>query len=100
MKVVWPMVPSFEGRNDLYPCDIEGNFLSTGTATPIEAVVVEPVVDEKVETAEATDENRTKVALMGRAKELGVPYAHLMNEETLLQKIAEKEAEAESTEED
>ena len=78
-------------RNDMYPCDSKGNFLASGAqelSKPVPAPV-KPTTDDS-----ANAEDNTRVAqLIQRAKDLGVKNPHNCKEETLLKRIAEKEAE-------
>jgi len=86
-------------RNDLFPCDINGNFTTTGTQQAAVAAVEKELANENVESPEEAAANQRKVALMSRAKDLGIVNPHAMKEETLLDKIAIAEAALEDADE-
>ena len=92
---VYPATEAFLKRNDLYPCDIKGVLLSSGTTEPLKSETTEasnPKTNEN--DTEAAAENSRQIALLERAKELGIKNAHTMKEETLVAKIAEAETAA------
>jgi hypothetical protein len=78
-------------RNDMFPCDIEGRLLSSGTVEPPVAKEEPAKVDENDDAANAA-ENARREDLIEKARELGIKNAHKMKEETLLDRIAEAEA--------
>lgn len=92
---VYPATEAFLKRNDLYPCDIKGVLLSSGTSEPLkpEAPITPASKTNENDTEEAAA-NARQIALLERAKELGIKNPHTMKEETLVAKIAEAEAAA------
>lgn len=93
-KRVFPVCNQFLERNDMYPCDEAGNFVSPDSDELVAAEtaeVVKTMVDEK--------DNSVIVALIERAKELGIKSAHRMKESTLIKRINDAEAELQESEE-
>lgn len=92
-KYVYPATKAFLARNDLFACDINGVFISSGTVLPPVVVPEEPKVDLNDDKL-AEDANGTRVQLLERANALGIKNAHTMKNETILAKISELEAAA------
>lgn len=99
-KIVYPAADSIINRPDLYPCDKNGRFLSTGTEQPPHTERKVSTPDPTMETEEQVKENSERDALVARAKELGIGNYWNKKNETLIADINEAEAAEEETEED
>lgn len=88
-----PASPVLLRRGDMFPCDKKGNFLG-GDEVDRTKAAPPPSKEKPEKTKEDVVANKRHASLKERAKELGIKYYHVMNESTLIQKIAEAEAEA------
>ena len=94
-RYVYPATEELIKRNDMYPCDISGNFMATGTPD-MPVVEAEPARVDAQDETEGAKENSTRAGLLELAKSLGIKSPHLYKDETLLQKINEAEEAAAS----
>ena len=82
-------------RGDMFACDAEGNFVTTGHAeveTGFEGKSDAEIAAEVKAKANQTKADDLLIAMQTRAKELNIKSAHRMKEETLVVRIAEAEA--------
>lgn len=86
---VYVATPFLIKRGDMYPCDKDGNFVSSGMKEMAEAEPEPPA--KEVVPKEDTEANEKRIKLLDRAKDLGIGWAHTMKEETLLMRIGEAE---------
>ena len=97
-KFVYHATKILIARGDLFPCDANGNFMTTGRQTLNVEHAADKAPDPRPDTSDDED-NTLILAMIARAKQLGIKNPHTMKEDTLARKIAEVEA-GEQKEED
>ena len=87
-KFVYHATQKLLDRGDMFPCNEDGEFLTTNT---VELKAPPQPETPKSDTSDGED-NSLVLAMIERAKELGIKNPHNMKEETLATRIAEAEA--------